>query len=135
MTPSSRNVAVYVVGRGEILKSLGGSDAFIALNTPEGCAVIDCPHGLNEHLTRVEETPEPHLVAREPFAVALPDEVDLGAVVTLPAPVDAEVLIDGVLMGAADEDGLEVEFASPGRYLVEIALWPYAPLRKRVRVD
>lgn len=136
MTALTRNVAVYVVGSGEILKTLGGSDQFIAENTPAGCAVIDAPLGLNEHLNRVDESSEtPTLVARTGFAFELPSEIALGAVVALDAPAGAVLAIDGEPMAEADDDGLEIEFASPGVFWAEITLWPYAPLRQRIRVD
>jgi len=138
MTTSSRSrhVAVYIVGRGEILKTLGGSEAFVALNTPEGCAVLDAPLGLNEHLVMVDESgPEPVLVDRPTFGLILPEAVDLGEVVALAVPAGAALVIAGEPAGEADEAGLEIEFASPGRYWVQVELWPYVPLRARVMVD
>ena len=133
---TSRNVAVYVPGRGEIIKTVGGPDFFIAENTPEGCAVIDAPAGLNEHLTMVDESgPAPALADRPAFGFDLPSSLELGAVVTLAAPDGAVLLVDGETAGVADADGLEIEFASPGRYWVEVALWPYVPLRCRIEVD
>jgi hypothetical protein len=132
----SRNVAVYVVGTGEILNTLGGQDAFIAMNTPEGCAVIDCPQGLAEHLMRVdEEADPPALVARSELAVDLPDAVELGDVLALDVPAGIAVHVDGHLVGTADEEGVEIAFEAPGRFLVQISGFPYAPVRKRVTVD
>lgn len=134
--PSSRNVAVYIPGRGEIIKTLGGPDAFIAQNTPEGASVIEAPAGLAEHLFMVDESgPAPVVAPRPAFGFALPTEVALGAVLSFPAPPGAELLLDGELAGLADGEGLEVEFASPGRYLFEVRLWPYVPLCRRVEVD
>lgn len=135
MSPTSRSVALYIQGRGEIIKTLGGPADFIVANTPAGCAVIDCPPGLNEHLIRVEETPEPHLVPRAAFGAVLPATADLGSILSVGVPAGAEVSIDGIAMGAADEDGIEIEFSSPGHYLVEVTLWPFSPLRQRITVD
>jgi len=136
VTALTRNVAVYVVGTGEIIKTLGGAASFIAQNTPEGCAVIDAPLGTAEHLVMVDETVTPPvLVPRPLLPVALPAAVELGAVLHLDVPSGVGVRVDGEAAGEADEVGLEIAFASPGRYLVEVHGFPYAPIRQRITVD
>jgi hypothetical protein len=136
VTALTRNVAVYVVGTGEILKTLGGAPSFIAQNTPEGCAVIDAPFGTAEHLIMVDETASPPVLAPRPvLPVVLPAAVELGAVLHLAVPAGVCVRVDGEDIGEADEEGLEIAFASPGRFLVEVHGFPYAPIRQRITVD
>jgi len=132
---ASRNVGVYVVGTGEITGTLAGPDSFIAQNTPAGCAVIDCAPGIAEHLYRVDETDPPSIISRIPLGIEITAAVDLGAVLSLDVPAGVVAKVEGHEVGEADETGLEIEFASPGVFTVEVGSFPYVPVRQRVVVD
>ena len=129
---SSIQMAVYVTATGQLLKTVSGTPDLCEANIGPGEAglLVESPVDEDrEYVIDGERAPRPAMSG------SIPATASTGDVIALPVPPAARLLVDGEEILMADDDGLEIEFATMGEFMVEVMLWPYQTLRQFVRVS